>query len=206
MIKINEVIIVEGKSDKIKLERLVDAVIIETGGFRIFKDTEMRNMIRDLAEKRGIIILTDSDSAGFSIRNAIKGSVDPKYIKNAYISEIKGKERRKRNPSKEGLLGVEGVSDEEILNALKRAGIKLDDVADTKEENKRSITKTDLFEDGFTGGANSSDRRKTLEQKLRLPTHLSTNKLIEVLNVLLTYEEYKEIVTTIEGVKKAPTA
>lgn len=196
MIKINEVIIVEGKSDKIKLERLVDTVIIETGGFRIFKDTEMRNMIRDLAEKRGIIILTDSDSAGFAIRNAIKGSVDSKYIKNAYISEIKGKERRKRNPSKEGLLGVEGVSDEEILSALKRAGINLDETAETREETDK-ITKIDLFEDGFTGGTNSSERRKRLEQKLNLPTHLSTNKLVEVLNILLTYEEYKSLVNII---------
>ena len=196
MIKINEVIIVEGKSDKIKLERLVDTVIIETGGFRIFKDTEMRNMIRDLAEKRGIIILTDSDSAGFAIRNAIKGSVDSQYIKNAYISEIKGKERRKRNPSKEGLLGVEGVSDEEILSALKRAGINLDETAETKEETDK-ITKIDLFEDGFTGGTNSSERRKCLEQKLNLPTHLSTNKLVEVLNILLTYEEYKSLVNSL---------
>ena len=196
MIKINEVIIVEGKSDKIKLERLVDTVIIETGGFRIFKDTEMRNMIRDLAEKRGIIILTDSDSAGFAIRNAIKGSVDSKYIKNAYISEIKGKERRKRNPSKEGLLGVEGVSDEEILSALKRAGINLDETDETKEETDK-ITKIDLFEDGFTGGTNSSERRKHLEQKLNLPTHLSTNKLVEVLNILLTYEEYKSLVNSL---------
>ena len=196
MIKINEVIIVEGKSDKIKLERLVDTVIIETGGFRIFKDTEMRNMIRDLAEKRGIIILTDSDSAGFAIRNAIKGSVDSKYIKNAYISEIKGKERRKRNPSKEGLLGVEGVSDEEILSALKRAGINLDETDETKEETDK-ITKIDLFEDGFTGGTNSSERRKRLEQKLNLPTHLSTNKLVEVLNILLTYEEYKSLVNSL---------
>ena len=196
MIKINEVIIVEGKSDKIKLERLVDTVIIETGGFRIFKDTEMRNMIRDLAEKRGIIILTDSDSAGFAIRNAIKGSVDSQYIKNAYISEIKGKERRKRNPSKEGLLGVEGVSDEEILSALKRAGVNLDGETETREETVK-ITKIDLFEDGFTGGTNSSERRKRLEQKLNLPTHLSTNKLVEVLNILLTYEEYKSLVNSL---------
>lgn len=196
MIKINEVIIVEGKSDKIKLERLVDTVIIETGGFRIFKDTELRNMIRDLAEKRGIIILTDSDSAGFAIRNAIKGSVDSQYIKNAYISEIKGKERRKRNPSKEGLLGVEGVSDEEILSALKRAGVNLDGETETREETVK-ITKIDLFEDGFTGGTNSSERRKCLEQKLNLPTHLSTNKLVEVLNILLTYEEYKSLVNSL---------
>jgi len=197
MIKINEVVVVEGKSDKIKLERLVDTVIIETGGFRIFKDPELRNMLKDLAEKRGIIILTDSDRAGFAIRNAIKGSIDPKYIKNAYISEIKGKERRKRNPSKEGLLGVEGVSDEEIFNALRRAGVNLDNNDSETEKTTRKITKTDMFEDGFTGGVNSSERRKKLEQELKLPTHLSTNKLIEVLNILLTYEEYKELVNRI---------
>ena len=143
-----------------------------------------------------LIILTDSDSAGFAIRNAIKGSVDSQYIKNAYISEIKGKERRKRNPSKEGLLGVEGVSDEEILSALKRAGINLDETAETREETVK-ITKIDLFEDGFTGGTNSSERRKRLEQKLNLPTHLSTNKLVEVLNILLTYEEYKSLVNSL---------
>ncbi|MBE6892288.1 MAG: DUF4093 domain-containing protein [Ruminococcaceae bacterium] len=197
MIKINEVIVVEGKSDKIKLERLVDAVIIETGGFRIFKDTELRNMLRDLAEKRGLIILTDSDSAGFAIRNAIIGSVDSKYIKNAYISEVKGKERRKRNPSKEGLLGVEGVSDEDIFEALRRAGVNLSKNCTEKPENTRKITKTDLFEDGFTGSADSSERRKKLEQRLNLPTHLSTNKLLEVLNVLLTYEEYKNLTKSI---------
>ena len=197
MIKINEVIVVEGKSDKIKLERLVDAVIIETGGFRIFKDTELRNMLRDLAEKRGLIILTDSDSAGFAIRNAIIGSVDSKYIKNAYISEVKGKERRKRNPSKEGLLGVEGVSDEDIFEALRRAGVNLSKNCTEKSENTRKITKTDLFEDGFTGSADSSERRKKLEQRLNLPTHLSTNKLLEVLNVLLTYEEYKHLTKSI---------
>lgn len=196
MIKINEVIVVEGKSDKIKLERLVDAVIIETGGFRIFKDTELRNMLRDLAEKRGLIILTDSDSAGFAIRNAIKGSVDPKFIKNAYISEVKGKERRKRNPSKEGLLGVEGVSDEDIFEALRRAGVNLDENTPKTDENTRKITKTDLFEDGFTGSTNSAERRKMLEQKLNLPTHLSTNKLIEVLNILLTYDQYKDFINS----------
>lgn len=196
MIKINEVIVVEGKSDKIKLERLVDAVIIETGGFRIFKDTELRNMLRDLAEKRGLIILTDSDSAGFAIRNAIKGSVDPKFIKNAYISEVKGKERRKRNPSKEGLLGVEGVSDEDIFEALRRAGVNLDENTPKTDENTRKITKTDLFEDGFTGSTNSAERRKMLEQKLNLPTHLSTNKLIEVLNILLTYDQYKDLINS----------
>lgn len=196
MIKINEVIVVEGKSDKIKLERLVDAVIIETGGFRIFKDTELRNMLRDLAEKRGLIILTDSDSAGFAIRNAIKGSVDPKFIKNAYISEVKGKERRKRNPSKEGLLGVEGVSDEDIFEALRRAGVNLDENTPKTDENTRKITKTDLFEDGFTGSTNSAARRKMLEQKLNLPTHLSTNKLIEVLNILLTYDQYKDLINS----------
>lgn len=197
MIKINEVIVVEGKSDKIKLERLVDAVIIETGGFRIFKDTELRNMLRDLAKKRGLIILTDSDSAGFAIRNEIKGSVEAEFIKNAYISEVKGKERRKRNPSKEGLLGVEGVSDEEILEALRRAGVNLNGETEKRDENARKITKTDLFEDGFSGGANSAERRKKLEQALSLPTHLSTNKLIEVLNVLLTYNEYKDLINSL---------
>lgn len=197
MIKINEVIVVEGKSDKIKLEGLVDAVIIETGGFRIFKNAELRNMLKDLAEKRGLIILTDSDSAGFAIRNAIKGSVDPKFIKNAYISEVKGKERRKRNLSKEGLLGVEGVTDEEIFNALRRAGVNLNEIKEKNTESTQKITKTDLFEDGFTGGQNSSERRKMLEKQLNLPTHLSTNKLLEVLNVLLTYEEYKDLVNKI---------
>ena len=197
MIKINEVIVVEGKSDKIKLERLVDAVIIETGGFRIFKDAELRNMLKDLAENRGLIILTDSDSAGFAIRNAIKGSIPSQFIKNAYISEVKGKERRKRNPSKEGLLGVEGVSDEEILNALRRAGINIEENDGKASEPTQRITKTDLFEDGFTGGTNSSERRKKLEKELNLPTHLSTNKLLEVLNILLTYEEYRTLINNL---------
>lgn len=198
MIKINEVIVVEGKNDKIKLERLIDTIIIEVGGFRIFKDTEMKKMLNDIAEQRGLIILTDSDSAGFSIRNFIKNSINPKNIKHAYISEIKGKERRKKSPSKEGLLGVEGVTDAEIMNALHRAGINTVDSEKIITKGKK-ITKIDLYNDGLSGNQNSSDKRKKLEKYLGLPTHLSANALIDVLNILLTYDNYKKTVCELFG-------
>lgn len=194
MIKINQAVIVEGKYDKIKLSGIIDAPIIQTDGFGIFKDKELQRLIRMLAEKRGLLVLTDSDSAGFKIRSFIGSTVDKKYIKNAYIPDIFGKERRKTEPSKEGKLGVEGVSEEVIMQALANAGV----LYENSEEPERPITKLDLYEFGFTGGENSASKRALLLKKYALPSRLTTNSLVTVLNCITTYETFVKDVKEIE--------
>ena len=191
MIKIKEAIIVEGTYDKIKLGQLVEATIIATNGFSIFKDKAKLTMIRKLAETTGIVVLTDSDRAGFLIRNYIKQCIPDKYIKHAYIPEVKGVEKRKRIPGKERLLGVEGVNNRLIEKALQEAGCMLQN-NHRAEESVKKITKTDLFEDGFTGRPNSSELRKKLTDKLGLPSRISTNSLLDVLNSLFSFDEYKK--------------
>ncbi|MCR4889391.1 MAG: DUF4093 domain-containing protein, partial [Ruminococcus sp.] len=182
--KINEAIIVEGKYDKIKLCSIVDAVIIVTGGFCIFKDEEKLALIRYYAEKTGIIILTDSDSAGRKIRGYIKGAIKNGSVKNVYIPDIFGKEKRKVKPSAEGKLGVEGVDKDIILEAFRKAGITAGERTAPPD-----ITKLTLFELGLSGGNNSSELRKKLQKKLGLPSLLSAGALIEVLNTMMTAEE-----------------
>lgn len=194
MIKINQAVIVEGKYDKIKLSGIIDAPIIQTDGFGIFKDKELQRLIRMLAEKRGLLVLTDSDSAGFKIRSFIGSTVDKKYIKNAYIPDIFGKERRKTEPSKEGKLGVEGVSEEVIMQALANAGVLYENSA----EPERPITKLDLYQFGFTGGENSANKRALLLKKYALPSRLTTNSLVTVLNCITTYETFVKDVEEIE--------
>lgn len=194
MIKINEVIIVEGKYDKIKLKSIIDGTILETDGFSIYKNREKFNLIRQIAEKRGIIILTDSDRAGFQIRSYLCGGIDGKYIKNAYIPDIKGKEKRKRSFSKEGFLGVEGVTPEIIINALKTAGALLD----KENVEQRKITKADFYEDGLSGSENSVALRRELLNKLCLPAAMPSGRLIEVLNILISFDEYKKTVKEIK--------
>ena len=157
MIAVKEVIIVEGRYDKNTLSQIVDATIIETDGFRIFKDKDKQEMLRSLARRRGIIIFTDSDGAGFVIRNFLKGIVEPGYIKNAYIPDIEGKEKRKRAPSKEGKLGVEGMKTEIIMSALQKSGVFC---SENEKQEGREITRTDFFEDGISGRENSSEIRK----------------------------------------------
>ncbi len=186
MIRVKEAVIVEGRYDKIKLSSVIDGLIIETGGFRIFKDKEQLAMIRRLAETRGILILTDSDSAGFMIRNYLAGAIDPAKIKHAYIPDVLGKEKRKEKPSKEGKLGVEGVPADTILAALERAGVICED---PQPQNLRVITKTDLYELGLSGREDSARRRKAFLNKLGLPEHLAVNPLVKVLNSMMTYEE-----------------
>ena len=149
MLRIKEAVIVEGRYDKIKLSSIVDAPIIETNGFRVFSDREKQSLIRQIAEKRGILVLTDSDSAGFVIRNFLKGVVPKEQIKHCYIPQIEGKERRKPQKSKEGLLGVEGVTDEVIISAIRKSGAT---VLGEPEKPTRGITKADLFSLGLTGG------------------------------------------------------
>lgn len=185
MIKIKEAIIVEGKYDKIKLSSFIDGLIITTDGFSLFKDKEKRELIKTLAEKRGILILTDSDGAGFLIRNHIKGFVSSDKIKNAYIPEILGKESRKAKPSKEGTLGVEGVSKEIILKALENCIVN-----NEEKENTDKITKLDLYEKGLFGRENSAQKRDKLKKELSLPKNLSSNALLDVLNFLITKEEF----------------
>ena len=194
MIKINQAVIVEGKYDKIKLSSIIDAPIIQTDGFGIFKDKELQRLIRMLAEKRGILVLTDSDSAGFKIRSFIGSTVDKKYIKNAYSPDIFGKERRKTEPSKEGKLGVEGVSEEVIMQALANAGV----LYENSSEPERPITKLDLYEFGFTGGENSAEKRACLLRYYALPSRLTANALVTVLNCITTYDRFVEDVREIE--------
>ncbi len=195
MIKIKEAVIVEGKYDKIKLSSILDAPIVTTDGFGIFKDKEKQKFIRSLAEKRGILILTDSDSAGLMIRSFLGGSIKKEYIKHAYIPELLGKEKRKSERSAEGLLGVEGVENEVIIDSLKRAGV----ITEEKEEEREKITKYDLYEDGFFGRDNCTEKRKLLLKKASLPSKLSTNALVDMLNVFMTRDEYKNLVKEIDS-------
>ena len=188
MIKIKQAVIVEGRYDKIKLSGIIDAPIIETSGFGIFKDKEMQKLIRTLAEKTGIVILTDSDSAGFKIRSFIGSTAGSGKIFNAYIPDIFGKEKRKTEPSKEGKLGVEGVSEEIIIEALERAGV----LYETVNEPERPITKQDLYELGLSGKADSAEKRQRILKYYNLPSRLSANSLVKVLNCITTYERFKE--------------
>ncbi|MEE0859327.1 MAG: DUF4093 domain-containing protein [Acutalibacteraceae bacterium] len=197
MINIKEAVIVEGKYDKMKLKSIINTTIIETNGFRIFKDKEKVNLIKKLAEKQGIVILTDSDSAGFVIRNHLKGIIPQNQMKHAYIPQIKGKEKRKENYSKEGTLGVEGVDEVLIINALKNAGVTIN--SDDECIKDGNITKTDLYRLGLTGRENSKELRLALLKKLNLPQYITTNALVDVLNSLTDIEQLertmKEITT-----------
>lgn len=188
MIKVKEAIIVEGKYDKIKLSSVIDGLIIETHGFQIFRDKEQMDFIRRLADTRGILILTDSDGAGFMIRNYLASSIPPEKIKHAYIPDILGKERRKQKPSKEGKLGVEGVPVKTIVEVLNRAGVVC---GNAEAPAGRKITKTDLYLAGLSGGENSAQKRQKLLKELSLPEHLAPNSLVGVLNSMMSYEEFQ---------------
>lgn len=194
MVKIKEAIIVEGRYDKNTVSQVVDTLIIETGGFGIFSDEEKLKMIRRIADKRGIIVLTDSDGAGFVIRNHLKGAVAPEKIKQAYIPDIYGKERRKRSPSKEGKLGVEGMKPETIIEALRRAGAAFENGADFQRPEDK-VTKTDLYQWGFSGGEGSAERRKALISALDLPERLTSNALLDVINALYTRAEFERFIS-----------
>ena len=196
MIKIKEAVIVEGKYDKIKLSSLIDGLIIETGGFQIFSDREKIELLRRLADTRGLLILTDSDSAGFLVRNHIQSCIPKEKIRHAYIPDLYGKEKRKLHPSKEGKLGVEGIDPEILLESIRRSGASAIEEAGSSEE-KRKITKLDLYEDGFSGGADSSKKRQVLLRELGLPERLTAKALVPVLNSLVNYEEYQKVVKKI---------
>lgn len=186
MLRLKQAIIVEGKYDKIKLESVVDAVILTTEGFGIYKDREKLALIRAFAERDGIVILTDSDAAGFQIRNFLRGSIPNGKIYHAYIPDVFGKEARKEKPSKEGKLGVEGFSPEALALALGEAKLTPDASAPAPW-----ITHSDLMDDGLIGGAGSAALRKALLRRLKLPERLNTRGLLEVLNRLYQAEEYR---------------
>jgi len=195
MVKIREAIVVEGRYDKNTLSQVVDAPIFETNGFGIRKDKDRMDLLRRVAEQRGLIVFTDSDGAGFVIRNFLKGAIPAKYLKHAYIPDIPGKERRKSAPGKEGKLGVEGMTPEILLACLKRAGATILG-EDTPTE--QPITKQDLFDLGLSGGANASEKRKKLMKKLALPEHLSPNGLLQALSLLYTREELTALAAQLE--------
>ena len=189
-IRIKQAVIVEGKYDKIKLSQLLDTVIVTTDGFSVFRDKEKQQLIRRLAQTRGLLVLTDSDSAGFMIRSFIGGSVPQNKVIHAYIPDIFGKERRKTEYSKEGKLGVEGVSIRVIMSALEKAGVICEETGGD-DGGRRLITNVDLYEDGFSGTQRSKEKRQRLLEYFALPSRLSSGSLISVLNTFATYEEYR---------------
>lgn len=183
MLKIKEAIVVEGRYDKNTLSQLVDAVILETAGFGIYQNREVLALLRRLGEKQGLIILTDSDGAGFQIRNYLKGALPPEQVKHAYIPDRYGKERRKRRPGKEGKLGVEGMSQTVLEKVLRQAGATI--LAETPRQSRSSsLTKADLYACGLAGGEGSRERRQRLLKKLDLPLHLSPNAMLPILSAL----------------------
>lgn len=197
MYKIKEAIIVEGTYDRIKLSGFIDTIIIQTNGFSIFNDKDKLRTIQTLAQKTGIVILTDSDSAGFKIRNYIKQSIPTELVKHAYVPDIRGKEKRKTKASKEGLLGVEGICEEVIINALIDAGCEVNG-EHKKTEDTRTITKADLYLLGLSGSNQSNKKRHSLCLELGLPSKISANMLLCALNRLMSYDELAEYVRQTE--------
>ena len=194
MVKIREAIVVEGRYDKNTLSQIVDAPIFETSGFHIMKDKETLSLLRRVAAARGLIVFTDSDGAGFVIRNHLKGAIPADQLKHAYIPDFPGTERRKRTPGKEGQLGVEGMTPEIILESLRRAGATMDT---EQTAPVGGITKQDMVELGLSGGADSSMKRKSVLKYLQLPEHMSSNAMLQTLNLLLTKEELTAITVRI---------
>ena len=192
MIRIRQAVIVEGKYDQIRLSSLVDTVILTTEGFGVFKDKEKQKLLRRLAYERGLVVLTDSDSAGFVIRSFLNGIVEPQYITNVYIPDVFGKEKRKAAPSKEGKLGVEGMCTEQLLEAFRKAGVTAE-TGDAPHE-RREVTKTDLYEDGLSGGQDSARKRRRLLRALDFPGRMSANAMLKLINTCMTYAEYKAAV------------
>lgn len=192
MVKIKEAIVVEGRYDKNTLSQIVDAPILQTDGFQIMKDKEQLDLLRAVAQKRGLIVFTDSDGAGFVIRNFLKGAIPNQYLKHAYIPDVMGKERRKSAPGKEGKLGVEGMTPQVILDCLTRAGATVEGKEVVSPYNE--ITKLDMFNMGLSGGPDSKQKRLALIKALNLPERLSSNALLQALNLLYTKEEIYRIV------------
>lgn len=198
MIKIKEAIIVEGRYDINVIKQLVDTVVLETGGFRIFNQKERLQMIRKIAQVRGIVILTDSDGAGFQIRNFLRGAIPKEQVKHAYIPDIYGKEHRKRQAGKEGKLGVEGMTPEILRSALQQAKVTiLDQPSQKSSQTVRQITKADFFAWGLTGSAGSAQKRQALLKALQLPQHMTANALLEWINAIAEPQEIDKIIAQI---------
>lgn len=191
MYRVKEGIVVEGRYDKNALSQVVDAVIIETSGFGIFNNAQKQKLLRTMAGARGLIVLTDSDGAGFVIRNFIRSCVDPRFLKHAYIPDVYGKERRKASPSKEGKLGVEGMRPQVLLDALIRAGATID--GEESAPPMARITKADMYSKGLTGREGSAARRAELVRRLDLPEHMTADALLDVLNAVMTRDEFMEL-------------
>ncbi len=196
MIRLQQAVIVEGKYDKIKLSNLLDALILTTDGFGIFKDKEKLAFLRRLAETQGLIVLTDSDSAGFLIRNFLRSSIPSTQVTHVYIPDLYGKEKRKKTPGAEGKLGVEGVSEQVLLDAFRQAGVTASSADRPKNE---PLTTADLFERGLSGTSNSAQKRRLLLQKLALPEHLSTSALLRVLNDYVPREAFLKALEELEA-------
>ncbi len=196
MVKIREAIVVEGRYDKNTLSQIVDAPIFETAGFAIMKNKEALALLRAAAQKRGLIVFTDSDGAGFLIRNYLKSAIEPQYLKHAYIPDIPGKEKRKAAPGKEGKLGVEGMTPEVILEALRRAGASFEGQVQTRSVG--AITKQDMIGLGLSGASDSKKKRQKLIKHLQLPAHISTNALLQALELLMTLQQLKELMICLE--------
>ncbi len=193
MLKIKEAIVVEGRYDKNTLSQLVDTLILTTDGFQVFKRKEQAELLRRVAEKRGLIVLTDSDGAGFVIRNHLKGIIPQRRLKQCYIPDVYGKEKRKKTPGKEGKLGVEGMKPEVLEDCLRRCGATILGEGEGTAP-RGEITKLDLYQAGLSGGADSARKRQILLKALNLPERLTANALVPVLNTLLTYEEFESVV------------
>lgn len=196
MVKIKEAIVVEGRYDSNKLRQIVDAPILETSGFGIFKDKQQMAFLRRVAQQRGLIVFTDSDGAGFVIRNHIKSAIPGKYLKHAYIPDVPGKERRKSAPGKEGKLGVEGMTTQIILDALRGAGATIEG---EHVPARQSISKQDFMALGLSGGVCSRELRQKLLKKLELPEHMSSNALLQAVNLLYSLEELEKIIDSLVG-------
>lgn len=194
MVKIREAIVVEGRYDKNTLAQIVDAPILETAGFGIFKNKEQMDLLRRVAKERGLIVFTDSDGAGFVIRNRIKSAIPASQLKHAYIPDIYGKEKRKSAPGKEGKLGVEGMRPEVILEALRRAGATFEEEP-VQSVPPREITKQDLMDLGLSGSPDAGERRKKLLKACRFPEYMSANAMLQALNLLYTLEEVQDLVS-----------
>ena len=194
MLKTDKVIVVEGKYDAIRLANIVDAAILRTEGFGVFKDKEKQELLRTLGEKRGLLVLTDGDSAGMLIRNYIRNLVPAEQITDVYVPDLYGKEKRKDKPSKEGKLGVEGIPDDILIEALKKAGVTEEGDVRPAVSNERLITRMDFYRDGLAGGPNSKAKRLALQSALGLPERMTGKQLLRIINMMVSYDEYRALV------------
>lgn len=194
MLKTDKVIVVEGKYDAIRLANIVDAAILRTEGFGVFRDHEKQELLRTLAEKRGLLILTDGDAAGMLIRNYIRGLVPAEQITDVYVPDLYGKEKRKDRPSKEGKLGVEGIPDDLLIAALQKAGVTEEGDLPAGASDRRPITRLDFYRDGLSGGANSKEKRLALQRALGLPERMTGKQLLRIINMMISYDEYKALI------------